>query len=208
MMDQLLSIGADQSNEGYHLGERYHLGMLEGVYYVAYTHEDVRRYQITVALVSAMALYIIGVIVGASIVFANWDHIPRIFPIFTPFGSFFTLLMIAYGNSSRRKWGNRPLIKPRDRHLCVYVYQNGLIKQDNRHIDVIHWPELFKVDYVPPQPGYPKYPSNTRIAGIKLTLHGGHHLNLNGALLYLDDLAYRLQNHAYYQRNTSKIKSK
>ena len=196
-MQQNLFLETAQPDEIYSLGERYHLGIPEAAYYIAYTNADVRRYHITIVLVIAIALYLIGITVGLIIMFSDWNRTSHIFPIFTPFGSFLTLLMIIYGNSSRRKWGNRPLINRRDRHLRVYLYQDGLIRQDNRHTKIIRWSELFKVDYILSQPGNPKSPSNTRTAGIKLTLHGGHYLNLSGALLYLDDLAYRVQNHVH-----------
>ena len=191
-----LSIGVHQINEGYSLGERYHLGNLQGEYYVAYTHADVRRYRFHLLIIIIIALYVFAVIAYTiyffySITTSEGPH--NTFP-----GYLLTVainpFIILYNNSQRRKWGNRPIITPRNRHLRVYVYQDGLVKQTNQKSEVISWSELYRIKYEPLLPANSQQPATTAkpMAGIKLVLRNKHTIKLNGALRNLDNLAQQL----------------
>ena len=191
-----LSIDAHQINEGYSLGERYHLGQLQGEYYVAYTQADVRRHRFHILFITIGAIYGFGMIAYTTylLYFLFNNSTPHSsFPSYAFIMAINPFLML-YGNAQRRKWGNRPIITPRNRHLRVYVYQDGLVKQTNQKSAVIRWSDLYRIKYEPLLPINPKQSTSTAkpMAGIQLLLSNKHTIKLNGALRNLDNLAQQI----------------
>jgi hypothetical protein len=201
MEQQQLSIDANQIHEGYALGERYHLGELQGEYYVTYTRADVRRYRFQVFLIVVLALFMLVMIAYFTfIIFYLNGSSNRAFSAYfiptliNPFIILINPFIMLYGNSQRRKWGNRPVITPRNRHLRVYVYEDGMVKQTNQKSEVIYWSDLYLIQYEPLQPVDLRKPSTTarKMAGIKLVLRDKRRVTINGALHNLDSLAQQL----------------
>jgi hypothetical protein len=195
-MDQQLFIKAGQVSEGYDLGERYHLGELQSEHYITYTDDDVHRYRFQMLLIVAIALYL--AIIFAIFLVENPLH--NVFP-FVFFTTLINIFIIPYSASRRRKWGNRPLISPRNRQLRVYVYQDGMVKQTNQKSEVIRWSDLYTIKYEPLQ----QRPVTTSrpMAGIKLVLRNNRRITLNGALSNIDILAQWLNSKNQTHRGVS-----
>ena len=178
-------------NEIAMLGERYQLGTPKGAYYVSYTRADIRRYRITYVYMCYAILYFIWALVSLVLLIVNW---PGKTSVSVPLMSMLNMFMLFYVLAMRRKWGNRPVINVETRHERVYIYQNGLIKQTNKHCHVVRWPEVINVKYIPSISDFqdPKFrsfniaPGN---AGLQITCHGGKKISLSGALYNLDGLA-------------------
>ncbi|GCE25248.1 hypothetical protein KDA_07320 [Dictyobacter alpinus] len=182
---------ATPPGEGQQLGERNQLGSLEAAYYVVYTQKDIRRYRIQALILSAALVYMLLNIIYIVLMALNLFHFFSYYS-FYPLPTIILPLVIAYSTSTRRKWGNWPVISPRNRQQRVYLYRDGLIKQIHGRSQIVRWPEIFQISYQPWQAGDDQSFRPVPTARIKLMLHGGHHVHLNGALSNIDDLAYRL----------------
>lgn len=196
-MEQEIVTANEQPEESVSLGERYNLGALEAAYNVSYTRGDVRRYRRRVFISSFIMFYFVLLVV--LIVLAFTIPVNRYYWfLFLPFIGVANSFSIIYNIASHRKWGNRPLIGPRDRYQRVYIYAGGIVKQTNRSSEAVRWADIFKVVYIPLQASNGQRSDSTKnvasagTAGIDIRLHGGKHLLLSGLLQNIDDLAYRL----------------
>lgn len=195
IVKQNVSTGIDQGDERSILGARHALGELEATYHIAYTAADIRRYR-TKKAVHILAIVCVVISIMA-IYFVDFVRSPSSDTTLVPVYSIWLIdiVIIICNVISSRKWGNRPLIGPRDRHLRVYVYADGLVKRTSHSTDVVHWVELKKVIYEPARVGrwFNPYLNGTHIAGLKLRLYGRRTLFISGALQSIEELADRLQ---------------